>query len=71
MPKSWMTCCMVLISIGHLVGNVLITSGQIYMSRHNYPGGVAMHKLHELEMHSMSCKYGFVFCLYVKLKIFN
>lgn len=36
-------------ALGLLVGNVAMTSGFLYISHHNYPGGQAMKMLHKLE----------------------
>ncbi|XP_059155547.1 dol-P-Man:Man(7)GlcNAc(2)-PP-Dol alpha-1,6-mannosyltransferase-like isoform X1 [Physella acuta] len=36
-------------AMGLLVGNMVMTSGFLYISHHNYPGGQAMKILHELE----------------------
>ena len=33
----------------HLIANLAVTVGFLYVSRHNYPGAQAMIRLHELE----------------------
>merc|ERR1711976_783576 len=38
-----------LIAVGHLLANALFSIFMLYISSHNYPGGTAMMKLHQLE----------------------
>lgn len=40
---------MTLAVIGHLLLNLMMTASFLYVSHLNYPGGAAMHRLHELE----------------------
>ena len=41
--------CFALIPIGHLILNIVYTSLMLEVSRHNYPGGNALLKLHQME----------------------
>ncbi|XP_033105579.1 dol-P-Man:Man(7)GlcNAc(2)-PP-Dol alpha-1,6-mannosyltransferase-like isoform X2 [Anneissia japonica] len=46
--KSILMTLMSLAIVGHFVVNIAMTSGFLYLSYHNYPGGDAINRLHQL-----------------------
>ncbi|KAI0215585.1 Dol-P-Man:Man(7)GlcNAc(2)-PP-Dol alpha-1,6-mannosyltransferase [Lamellibrachia satsuma] len=47
--RSWLRGCLALVAVGHLFVNMAITGGLLYVSHYNYPGGTALHQLHQIE----------------------
>ena len=44
-----LVCCLAVLSIaGGFLCNCLATGGLLYVSHHNYPGGTALYKLHQM-----------------------
>lgn len=57
---KWGECLKKIVLFGlymHLFANILVTSGLLYISKYNYPGGKALTKLHELEPKSSGKAY--------------
>ncbi|XP_052282957.1 dol-P-Man:Man(7)GlcNAc(2)-PP-Dol alpha-1,6-mannosyltransferase-like [Dreissena polymorpha] len=47
--KSYLQALLALLAVLHIAGNITTTSVFMYTSHSNYPGGVALARLHELE----------------------
>lgn len=56
-----------LILYSHLLINLAITAGFLYVSRLNYPGATALLKLHELEAQNQS-KHILIFSVKYRMK---
>lgn len=50
--KSWTSMLLASFVLAHLIGNLAFTSLMVHISSHNYPGGHALQRLHEIEKSS-------------------
>ncbi|XP_022299232.2 dol-P-Man:Man(7)GlcNAc(2)-PP-Dol alpha-1,6-mannosyltransferase-like isoform X2 [Crassostrea virginica] len=47
--KSWFKRLVAMAAASHIVGNIMCTTVFLFVSHQNYPGGLAMQRLHQLE----------------------
>ena len=60
--RSWLRGCLALVAVGHLFVNMAITGGLLYVSHYNYPGGTALHQLHQIERTTQGTVYFIYLC---------
>ena len=47
--KSWFKRLVAMAAASHILGNIMCTTVFLFVSHQNYPGGLAMQRLHQLE----------------------